>query len=75
MTDLNSTNGTYVNNEELAPMEAVKVPLGAEIIFGAALYVSAAQRMLTGKEDVYAMQVTCFLPNMLWSLDNDIKFI
>jgi len=40
ITDLNSTNGTFVkfpeaeDEEELVPMRATPVPVGAEIIFG-----------------------------------------
>lgn len=35
VTDLNSTNGTMVNGQELSPMDNVAVEVGAEVIFGA----------------------------------------
>jgi hypothetical protein len=34
ITDLNSTNGTVVNGQELNPMDNVELAPGAEIIFG-----------------------------------------
>ncbi|KAI8467167.1 MAG: SMAD/FHA domain-containing protein [Monoraphidium minutum] len=34
VTDLNSTNGTMVNGQELSPMDNVEVEVGAEITFG-----------------------------------------
>jgi pSer/pThr/pTyr-binding forkhead associated (FHA) protein len=34
ITDLSSTNGTFVNDEELVPMRSQEVPIGAEVIFG-----------------------------------------
>lgn len=34
ITDLNSTNGTVVNGQELTPMDNVEVAPGAEVIFG-----------------------------------------
>jgi hypothetical protein len=34
VTDLNSTNGTLVNGQELSPMDNVAVEVGAEVIFG-----------------------------------------
>jgi pSer/pThr/pTyr-binding forkhead associated (FHA) protein len=34
VTDLNSTNGTMVNGQELSPMDNVEVGVGAEITFG-----------------------------------------
>ncbi len=37
ITDLGSTNGTYVGDEELATNQAVDVPVGTTIVFGAAL--------------------------------------
>lgn len=34
VTDLNSTNGTYLGTEELVPMKARDISVGSEIIFG-----------------------------------------
>ena len=34
VTDLGSTNGTYLDGATLKPMEAVKVSVGSEIVFG-----------------------------------------
>lgn len=34
MTDLSSTNGTYLDDEELVPLRAVEMSVGAEITFG-----------------------------------------
>lgn len=34
ITDLNSTNGTYIDDEELVPMRAMEISLGAEVTFG-----------------------------------------
>eukprot|EP00879_Flechtneria_rotunda_P007363 GHRR01007724.1.p2 GENE.GHRR01007724.1~~GHRR01007724.1.p2 ORF type:complete len:126 (+),score=43.92 GHRR01007724.1:624-1001(+) len=34
ITDLNSTNGTMVNGQELTPMDNMEVEIGAEVIFG-----------------------------------------
>jgi hypothetical protein len=34
VTDLNSTNGTMVNGQELSPMDNVAVEVGSEVIFG-----------------------------------------
>ena len=40
ITDLNSTNGTYLGSEELTPMRAQEVSLGTEITFGMQLGLS-----------------------------------
>jgi len=37
ITDLNSTNGTVVNGQELSPMDNIEVEVGSEVIFGEAL--------------------------------------
>ena len=34
VTDLNSTNGTYINETELEPMKTTDIPVGAEVTFG-----------------------------------------
>lgn len=34
ITDLNSTNGTVVNGQELSPMDNIEVEVGSEVIFG-----------------------------------------
>ena len=34
VTDLNSTNGTTVNGQELSPMDNVAVEVGSEVVFG-----------------------------------------
>lgn len=34
ITDLNSTNGTVVNGQELSPMDNIEVEIGSEVIFG-----------------------------------------
>lgn len=34
ITDLNSTNGTVVDGEELGPMDNIEVEVGSEVIFG-----------------------------------------
>lgn len=34
ITDLNSTNGTVVNGQELTPMDDLTVGVGSEVIFG-----------------------------------------
>ncbi|KAK9792967.1 hypothetical protein WJX73_001580 [Symbiochloris irregularis] len=34
ITDLNSTNGTYLDSEELPSMKAQEIPIGSEITFG-----------------------------------------
>lgn len=34
ITDLGSTNGTYVNNDMLQPNKPVELPQGAEVVFG-----------------------------------------
>lgn len=34
ITDLNSTNGTLVNGQELTPMDDVELGVGSEVIFG-----------------------------------------
>lgn len=36
VTDLGSTNGTYIDDEELAPLRAVEMSVGTEITFGKA---------------------------------------
>lgn len=37
VTDLNSTNGTFIEEEELEANMPNELPLGSEIIFGASL--------------------------------------
>lgn len=34
MTDLNSTNGTFVDDAELVPMRTTELPVGGEVVFG-----------------------------------------
>eukprot|EP00884_Botryococcus_braunii_P018500 jgi/Botrbrau1/5333/Bobra.0346s0007.1 len=34
LTDLNSTNGTWLGDQQLAPMKNTEVPVGSEITFG-----------------------------------------
>lgn len=34
VTDLSSTNGTYLDDEELVPLRATEMPVGTEITFG-----------------------------------------
>lgn len=34
ITDLNSTNGTVVNGQELSPMDNIEIEVGSEVIFG-----------------------------------------
>lgn len=34
ITDLNSTNGTVVNGQELSPMDNIEVEVGSTVIFG-----------------------------------------
>lgn len=34
MTDLSSTNGTYLDDEELVPLRAIEMSVGTEITFG-----------------------------------------
>lgn len=34
ITDLNSTNGTYLDSDALTPMKAQEVPIGSEVTFG-----------------------------------------
>ncbi|KAK9820552.1 hypothetical protein WJX72_011605 [[Myrmecia] bisecta] len=34
VTDLDSTNGTYIDGRELVPMRGEELPLGAEVTFG-----------------------------------------
>lgn len=39
VTDLSSTNGTYLDDEELVPLRAIQMSVGAEITFGNSLYL------------------------------------
>lgn len=34
VTDLSSTNGTYLDDEELVPLRAIEMSVGTEITFG-----------------------------------------
>lgn len=34
VTDLSSTNGTYIDDEELVPLRAVELSVGTEVTFG-----------------------------------------
>ncbi len=34
VTDLSSTNGTYIDDEELVPLRAVEMAIGTEVTFG-----------------------------------------
>lgn len=34
ITDLNSTNGTIVDGEELGPMQDMPISVGGEVVFG-----------------------------------------
>ena len=34
VTDLSSTNGTYLDDEELVPLRAIEMTVGAEVTFG-----------------------------------------
>lgn len=34
VTDLSSTNGTYIDDEELVPLRAVEMSVGKEVTFG-----------------------------------------
>ena len=41
MTDLSSTNGTYINDEELVPLRAVEMSVGTEVTFGITVLAKA----------------------------------
>jgi pSer/pThr/pTyr-binding forkhead associated (FHA) protein len=49
ITDLNSTNGTVVNGDELTPMDTAEISAGSEIIFGECL-VQLSGTELSGAE-------------------------
>ncbi len=39
VTDLSSTNGTYIDDEELVPLRAVEMSVGKEVTFGKGLAI------------------------------------
>ena len=47
ITDLNSTNGTYIDDQELVPMRAMEVSIGAEVTFGQYAELDACTQHLT----------------------------
>lgn len=68
VTDLNSTNGTYINETELEPMKTTDIPLGAEVTFGKTLYLLTGHEPQTpGKEHCAGRQVKDWLgdPNAM----------
>ena len=43
VTDLKSTNGTFIEEEEIEAMVPSDLPLGSEVIFGEALYMTSRE--------------------------------
>ena len=81
ITDLNSTNGTYVDDEELVPMRAMEVAVGAEVIFGVfcnetvstcwSVYVlcTVICVLLIGSSDRHSSCLACLLVQTFRPLD------
>lgn len=46
ITDLESTNGTYIDKTELEPMAAVELKVGSEVIFGTRPLLATCVRLV-----------------------------
>ena len=69
VTDLGSTNGTYVGDDELATNQAVMVPLGTTIVFGALLCVMPHTRHAAPAWHTPIMNGLCWAQGMqAWQL-------
>ena len=54
MTDLGSTNGTYLDEEELPPNRAADIYVGSKIVFGELLQLPTTFVLLLAQLHVYA---------------------
>lgn len=64
VTDLSSTNGTYLDDEELVPLRATEMPVGTEITFGNTLVCWQAASNASSVKGMAVLNAACIAGDM-----------